>query len=296
MKRRLGGGSLPEGLKVLDGLPTGPAARSRIVRLQGRFRVEEADFIAGRLRMPDGQPVYVAARLRAHEVALLQARDLLSRSPFLAQLNDRWGRDTLLLHLARYLWPLAARGLMRLYTADALFRGSGEKKAAVLLEEPVVNLPGLCEGISPGLDVEWYPPGFGERARQRLYPLLWLLRHRLRKLRWSLQGVNTRKVPDGDARPALLLLHEDELSADRSYRTQPHWLEPDQGPPPFRTLVIEPESVQEGQGFPEGHVRYFTQREWTRCRGAKHAGALRTKLKTDSRRCLLRALTADTPR
>ena len=38
--------------------------------------------------------------------------------------------------------------------------------------------------------------------------------------------------------PSLLALQEDDLSMDRSFRTQPHWLFADNGPVPFRTIVI----------------------------------------------------------
>ena len=48
------------------------------------------------------------------------------------------------------------------------------------------------------------------------------------------------KINSGDiTKPALLLLEEDGLSFDRSYRGQPHWLFKEDAVPSFRTLILK---------------------------------------------------------
>jgi hypothetical protein len=295
LRHRLAPGTSSAEVRVLDPLPRGGVSIALLASFKIRFQIEEADFIAGRLRMPDGQPVYVAARLRANEVAMLQAREMMSRSSFLTRLNRRWGRNTILLHMARFLWAPAAQWLLRLFTADALFRQSSGETATLIIEEPIVFLPGLCECVEPGLKVERYSSRQSGSVRLRLNPFLWLLRQHYRKLRWSLQsrGKNAIRDEAGDDRPALLLLHEDDLTPDRSYRTQPHWLEPEDAPPSFRTLVIEPESLQEREDRREGGIHCLPQQTWTLARGKREIKPLLGRLKKDRQKCLFRVLKAD---
>jgi len=295
LKGRLGQDSLVD-LRVLDPLPSGRSARRLIARLGRGFTVEEAPFIAGRLRMPDGQPVYIFARRRANDVAILQAAEIVRLSPFLTRLNREWGRNTILLHLARHLGNDAAQWLLRRHVAEALFRQSGQREAFVILEEPDVILPFLYEDAATGLRFEHYRPSAARSLRRRVYPWLWLIRQRYRKLRWRLENLQVSEATRfdrGDDNPALLLLQEDDLLPDRSYRTQPHWLEPENPPLPFRTFILQPEWNEMTPACaamaPGSGIRNLPLRTWSLFKGTKQAQPLRKSLHREKRTCLARS-------
>jgi hypothetical protein len=291
LERRTGQGAAD--IRVLDPLPSGRAARRLIARLGSGVSVEEEPFIAGRLRMPDGQPVFIAARRRANEVAILQAEELIRLSPFLERLNRDWGRNTILLHLARYLANDAAQWLMRRYVADALFRQSGRREAVLIAEEPLVNLPCLCEDAAEGLWIELYRPAAWSSLRRRLYPTLWMLRQRYRKFCWRM--ARPKAAAGGGAGPALMLLQEDELSLDRSYRGQPHWLDPEDPPLPFRTYILQPEWNETTPACvdmePDRGIRNLPLKAWSLCEGTAAAQPLLASLRRETRTCMTRSWT-----
>jgi hypothetical protein len=295
LKRRMGQDSTVD-LRLLDPLPSGRALQRQIARLGSGFTVEEAPFIAGRLKMPDGQPVYIAARRRANDVAILQATEMVRLSPFLTRLNQEWGRNTILLHLARHIWNDAAQWLLRRHVAEALFRQSGHREAVLILEEPDVNLPCLYEDAATGLRIEHYRASAARSLRRRLYPWLWLIRQRYRKLRWRLEKLRVSgatRLDRGDDIPALLLLQEDDLLPDRSYRTQPHWLEPEDPPLPFRTFILQPEwnattPACAGMDSDTG-IRNLPLKTWSLFTGTEQVQPLRKSLRREKRACLTRS-------
>jgi hypothetical protein len=258
------------------------------------FDVSELAFVAGRLRMTDGQPAYIAARRRASEVAILQASEIVRRSPLLNAINRECDRNTVVLHLARFLWNDVARWFLRRYAAEALFRNSGQKTAILILQSPDVTLPCFFEGTVQGLRIECYRQP-GRTLRQRLFPWLWLIRQQHRKSCWRMRRGRT-ELPykrDGNV-PSLLLLHEDELSPDRSYRTQPHWLEPENPALPFRTFIVQPEISQkdftEDEALHGSGISAIPLRTWALCRGGRSNDPLRQRLLKTTRRLLYRSI------
>jgi hypothetical protein len=278
---------------LLDPCPSVSDLKSRVARAAG-FDVSEVAFIAGRLRMVDGQPTYIAARRHASEVAILQASEIIRRSPLLNAINRECDRNTVLLHLARFLWNDIAHWFLRRYVAEALFRDSGEKAAILMLPRPDVTLPCFFENTVQGLRIECYRQA-DRTLRQRLFPWLWLIRQQYRKSCWRMQR-GRNKLPSkrmGDA-PSLLLLHEEELSPDRSYRTQPHWLEPEDPALPFRTFIVQPEISQtkltEDEALSGSGISAVPLRTWALCRGGRSSDPLHQRLLKTTHRLLYRSI------
>lgn len=292
LKTRMGLAETVE-LRVLDPLPTGAGLRRRISRLGSGFSVAGTSFIAGRLRMPAGQPAYVAARRRANDVAILQARELLNRSDFLERLDREWGRHTILLHLARFLWGPTAQWLMRLFVADAFLRQSGRAEAVLLIMEPDVFVPEMIEGVGEGLTIERYKQPVMPALLKRCYPALWILRQRCRKVCWALNRSNSLRHLKNDGRGSLLVPHEDDLAMDRSYRTQPHWLVPEAGRPLFRTLILQSDTNRMDDAREQAlgdDVQFIPQRQWAGASGTAAAKPLLKHLRKNIRACLRKSL------
>ena len=225
---------LPSGTRVavLDGPARGAAGAlgTTVLSMLG-IAVAEADFFAGHLTVATGEAVGPITFRESFRLADLAAKLVCGRSRLLRDMNDRWPRNTVQLHIGKQLWPLTMGFLFRVFTADALARRDGGA-AALFITWPSA----LPRQLMPELRVEIPVRAVGTKrpawkaGRFAIVP--WRLRQWLRGLAARRRNPQLGSPPG----PALLVLQEDNLSLDRSFRGQPHWL--DTSAPPFRTLVL----------------------------------------------------------
>lgn len=219
-------------LLSLDPLP-GPVGAFLLACMIRPFglRAREVPFFAGHLKDPHGESVYRAARKTSAALSFDAAASLMEREPSLRELNRRHGRDTVRLHLAKRLWPELEGILRRSLVAQALSPASD--KLRVLLRRPSGFDPATLAQAADFAEIRHYG-----RWRASLYA-------------WSsaLEGIwmaaaqywRTRPTPTplvGRRKDsAVLVLQEDELGTDRTVRTQPHWLFPEDPRPAHRTCI-----------------------------------------------------------
>jgi hypothetical protein len=247
-------------IQILDPLPQRGISQLLQLCMQSLgFRVQEAKFFAGHLRMPDGQVVFSAARIVSIDLAFKAAERILMRSKFLKRLNQKWGHNTIFKRVARTLEMPAFQIALRFMVAEALIHEAGDNKGFLIVQRFPAFDPDLVCGLSPSLKVYFYrswvcprsgapfnPSGWQEFAkRRRASVLLLLMFAKLIEMKCFLKTLYAERSKTkesfrvGEASPqSLLVLNEDDLSLDRSYRTQPHWLFPDDGKPEFRTIVL----------------------------------------------------------
>lgn len=166
----------------------------------------------------------LAARQEALRSALSVAESALKTSPLLSRMNSDYGRNTLLLHLTKYFWRPQEYMIIRIMVAASL--ASQEKAVCKLILHR-----------QAGIDIELLPykpqdlqillcGGDSHHAEMQRNLRLVLVQVRLTR---SIREKGIRRDPEATAQksaqsPAVLLLQEDELATDPSYRTQPHWL------------------------------------------------------------------------
>lgn len=184
------------------------------------YAIDEADFFAGDLRGADNEAVYVSARRLAASLAFEAADRLLAEHAALREANERGGRGTVRLFIARRLCLDIEPVLVRALAARAI---AGSAPCTVVLSVPATIDPDLLRQAFP--DLRLLPSG-GVPVLDR-----WTLMARAvvsslgRELRWMLPWTRSVAAPARPTgRPGLLLIQEDELSLDRSHRSQPHWL------------------------------------------------------------------------
>jgi hypothetical protein len=216
---------------LLDGPPMGvPAIAAAYALRRLGLRLEVVSFFAGHLRTATGEAVRPAARKAAFRMAFEAATTLLDGSRVLSDVNARWQRDTVRLYLARRLWPAAERLLLRAMVVQAL-GASGGGPLTLVIPRPVELPPGVVRALVQNVTLQFAGLQRSGWRTGRLAPTL----------RWARQLLRGRRsqppeIP-ADGLPAVLLLQEDDVSLDRSYRTQPHWLSPGDTPP-FRTVIL----------------------------------------------------------
>lgn len=223
---------------------------SRLLRKGMRLfaiEVSEAEFFAGHLRTKEGENVWTAAQNTLNHVAYKAARRTVNKSNILTALNEHWGRNTILLYLSKYFFRSAGyyghHTIFKILIADVLSRDQGGKRHHLVLGLPLGFTPDLFEDIRGPLNLCTYSIKDWSIKKTRLSVLLLITFVSLKRFLKRTASIFQPKPEFGDVtKPALLLLQEDDLSLDRSYRGQPHWLFQEDEPPQFRTLIIDSSS------------------------------------------------------
>lgn len=240
-------------IEVLDPMPKhGWAVLLQVVMKSLGFRVEEAKFFTGHLKTPDGQVVYTAALSAVTDLVSRSTERILARSKLLAKLNREWGRNIIFTHIARSLDMPAQQIAMRILVVEALKNKKGENKVILVVRRHFSFDTDLLRALSHDLKMYFYRTWqFKSLKRFRASVLFLVLYEKLREIKWLLEamigkGSNVEKSLNTgeDALPSLLVLQEDDLSLDRSYRTQPHWLFAEDRKLPFKTLVFQTNSLE----------------------------------------------------
>jgi hypothetical protein len=116
------------------------------------------------------------------------------------------------------------------------------RRAILLLETPWMFSAAVLQEMAPEITLRTYgslAPLLRSKAEVIRQAARGLVR-RVRGIRARLLGRQRLAALRAHAsrRPGLLLLHEDDLGTDRSYRSQPHWLTVGDPPPALNTFVL----------------------------------------------------------
>ncbi|MCC7418363.1 MAG: hypothetical protein IT176_14600 [Acidobacteria bacterium] len=196
------------------------------LRLAG-ISVSEARFFAGDLRTASGESVFLAARRATTAVAFRAVSDAMQAVPRLARLDADYGRHSIRLFLSRMIWMRVEHQVRQCLVADAL---GGE--AMVLLRRSRHFDSAALTGLPLRARIVFYGSDhvLASKCRYVLGSAVVAVGAKLRLTRRA-------PLPEVSAGPALLMLQEDDLSLDRSYRTQPHWV-PGAEPLSFPAYVV----------------------------------------------------------
>jgi hypothetical protein len=195
-----------------------------------------AEFFAGDLRTSEGEAVSLAAWRIANDMAFNVADWVMEHCKPLAAMNERLGRDALRLVLAKTAWGEVSFFLVRMLVARTL--ASTGSQCCLVIRAPEAIPPELLESAVAGVTLRFYQ----RKARICI---------RMRALLNALGGFAARLVLRRTAgvllstadvmakKTGVLALQEyDELSLDRTVRSQPFWLDPDDDRLPFNIFVL----------------------------------------------------------
>jgi len=269
---------IQQSVQVLDPIKNTPLTwiLQKGMRLFG-ISLSEAVFFSGDLRTKDGFSIFVTAKNFLIKIAYKAAERTINGSKILSVLNKEWGRNTILLYLSRCFWISAGYAghhtIFKILVADALSRNHGDDEHYLVLGLPGGFTADLLEDIGGSLNLSTYSLKEWSIGKNRLSVLLLIIYISIKRFLKRTTHIFQSKPLYGDVtRPALLLLKEDDLSMDRSYRSQPHWLFKNNLPPEFRTLILvsnnalyqEPdhEKLEQYQVYsvPKGTIYYCTDK------------------------------------
>lgn len=217
---------------VLDELDSGQRRHISALDRKG-IKVEEAKFLAGHLRNPDGESVYLASRRLAGELALVAARKVIDAQPLLKRLNTSYRRETLRLSLAKVLSSSIEPCLLRAQAARAL---SHPAPVNLWLAEPALFAGDLLRRDLMNVQLRFY---HAQQSRIAFLIVKLVKAYIVHTMRLVGIGIGSARQPPQGSLPSVLMVQEDNIRSDRSLRGQPHWLDYNAAPPIFRTYIAD---------------------------------------------------------
>lgn len=281
-------------VQVLDAIPMTPLSKSaRALLTAFGCKICEAEFFAGHLRGESGEPLFMVARRMSSQLAMDAAQFAVASLPNLAAIDARSGRHIIALRIARQIWAALERQVLQIQLARTLAKRGNP--AILYLARPASYDAGILDRMETAVEVRLY--GARRRIIRRAMLIGWICAHLSRPLIWRWLGPLWKSAlspADAACRPGLLLVQEDEVSPDRSYRTQPHWLATGEHLP-FATYLIRggPSPIAPADQLSSDFTVLDDPALGCIDRRAGKDKVSR-KLSSDARRCLRMALSAKT--
>ena len=245
---RKGGYDSKKSIQVLDPISSGLLS-ILLVYMMRLFSVKvcESKFNAGQLYTRDGKNVYLESQILLDKVSYNAARKIVRHSKPLYDLNKKWKRNTILLSIYKYLKNSAScdkKGIvLKILIANSLSWENKDRKNCLILELPSYYSIDDIKSIEKTVKLYFYSTGTIFTLRSRLTAALFVVYSYSNNIVSTLLFKLLPKPNLGNTTlPTLLTLQEDDLSLDRSYRGQPHWVFKEGGVPQFRTLVLPTET------------------------------------------------------
>jgi hypothetical protein len=271
-------------VRVLDPLSSAQARLLRRALAWTGCTVEQAEFFAGHLRMPDGESVYAAARRTASGVSLEAGRAVVALSLLLRGVEEQIGADRVAIPLARRWNAGVEHTVMQVLIARAL-RGK-DQSAELLIARPALAMDRQIAEVAQNLRVRLYGGRFG--LLQRLAVVAEVLRENVRRLTSREKPAALAVVSTfADGRPGVLMIKEEDVGQDPSYRRQPHWL-PIGERQKFASFIVDNDGVT-GVAANQDAMVLSLAATYAVARTVARSEA-RTHLARAARRCTWRAL------
>lgn len=216
------------------------------MRLLG-IQLNEAEFFVGHLRTKDGDSLWISAKNILFNIVFKAAQATLDNSSILKVLNDQWKKNTILLYISKYYYLKAGNSgnhiVFKILIADALSRKAYVKNSHLILGlSPGFSME-LFEDIVENINLHTYSTNTYTFKNTRLAILLMLIFVKFKRIIIEItHKFNQSNTVGNISKPGILLSQEDDVSLDRSYRGQPHWLFKDSKVPQFRTIILESNS------------------------------------------------------
>jgi len=211
------------------------------------YEVGEAKYYAGHMLASDGGNLWVSSQQPLSEIAWKVANDSLISSRILSELNAKWGKNTIEMFIAKVIFKKCFlsnhghRTILKIMIADALSRESRNKGDCFLVHIPMGLEVNYFYNVTSLLNLKKYKKyNFMLRESYFFSPLAVIVVEARRLISYFSDYIFTVVDSYGDiSKPGVVLLQEDDLSLDRSYRSQPSWIFKDRHTKDFRTLILE---------------------------------------------------------
>ena len=209
------------------------------------YKVTEELFYLGHMVTSRGNSVWSESLDKLEDTLLSTSRDIINTVPAFNSLNNLWGRDIVKLFIMKRLWTsleiTGTRLVINALIVDCKVHKHRNAEIIYLANIPSFIKTSYIQDIVKGASVV----GYHSKSKLLLFPMLILyvigvfsyVVSRMFLLNLYRMLV-PRKMTSNDSKPSILLFSEDNLSLDKSYRSQPHWLHSKFNNQKFNTIIL----------------------------------------------------------
>ncbi len=209
------------------------------------FSIEvcEANFFAGHLYTSNRKNIWLESQEILSDISYKATIHIISNSKILRNLSKQWDMSVISIYLNRHLFNAVGYGgshtVFKILIADVLSQGVASKSNHLILRLPDGYTQDIFKNINKIVNVSFYSTKgkFFESSYLTILSLIIFFIYKKVKY-WVLRRFKEEPNFGETSKATILLLQEDDLSLDRSYRGQPHWIFINNKLPEFRTLIL----------------------------------------------------------
>lgn len=204
----------------------------------------KAHFYSGKSFTEKHENIFVKSHELMDEISIKMAKNAINSNIWIDELNHYWKNDTILLFLSKCFYEDVQfkDHLVTKYLLSEMIARNAKKKINVFLNKPKYFNENLLNIKSKFIKVNWYQNTDISLKNNKFIYFLYI------SLKVTQAFINDfknifKKDLFTTNKPKLLMVQEDEISMDRSFRTQPHWLFPKRKYPNIEIIIINDNQV-----------------------------------------------------
>jgi hypothetical protein len=219
------------------------------------YRIREADFFAGNLKAKNGESVFLNSLNCSRRIAIEAALEIVETNKYLNEINNYFGKNTLLLHLTKQLIPYLQYYSQRILVSENLALNHSFQ---VILRYPDRINPQVLLDSFKNINILFCKtPFYNICSTFTKYKVLYIELFRFYFFPFYFKGKGNSQIARNSKYPSVLTLNEDTLRTDFSFRGQPHWFEFDKSLKKFNTYILR--SVRDGSILSEEISNQFKE-------------------------------------
>ena len=190
-----------------------------------KISIEEENFIIGNSYTKEKKNVFHRSREIMNEISINMSRDALSKNYLINQMNDYWKNNTILLFLSKFFYEMVEfeeHLIPKLFVCKFIRDKNNDKNIDVIINKPDYFNEKYLPSELRFKKIIWYKRNKVNFKKSKLFILLYILFCMINAL-WR-DFIYLFKKKTKFINPTISLIQEDNISLDRSLRTQPHWL------------------------------------------------------------------------
>lgn len=199
------------------------------------YKFNEESFFMGHLKSEEGESVYFDASNKARSLAVKAAKQIIDNNYLLNEISEYYKYGTLHLRITKDLVWHIKYWTSRILTAKSLAK---DKDFKIYLKSSDLVSNSIISNSFPEVNLVLYNQNF--LPFSLFFTRLRLIFNLITSL-IVFPGFNFRKnnkIVKGFDKPGLLVLQEDSISSDTSYRSQPHWISDENKLTNYNTYII----------------------------------------------------------
>ena len=211
------------------------------------IKLKEAKFYAGLSFTKNNENIFVKAKELTSSISINMAKNAINSNIWLKDLNDYWANNTLLLFLSKCFYEdieFKNNLITKYLISDMLARKANSKQTNIFLNKPEYFEEKFIAIKSEFIKINWYKKNNFDFKNYKFFMFFYFLLKFIQAIISDIKKIIQKNLIE-KKKISLLLVKEDDLSMDRSLRTQPHWLFENEIHPNIQVIILSDDKKDE---------------------------------------------------